>query len=187
MMDGRRMDADGGRVLHREKRARKLAVVVAVQNVLVVGCLLVTLYVYWGGQTEPPEDTVHIHFNVISGYTGNVTLNFNNPQSKHKMDVNGNKINIKCTGPYILYMEVCYGNSANRNNTGILQLQVEGSTTPAPSFTLQTSREDCRGLHSIVYLRAEDKASVHCFSDEFFKIKNATLGLSYLLGRHCFF
>lgn len=42
-----RMDADGGRVVHREKRARKLAVVVALQNLLVAACLLVTLYVYW--------------------------------------------------------------------------------------------------------------------------------------------
>lgn len=46
-MDRRRMDADGGRGVHRDRRTRKLAVVVAVQNVLVAVCLLVTLYVYW--------------------------------------------------------------------------------------------------------------------------------------------
>lgn len=52
MMDGRRMDVEGGRVVHREKRARKLAVVVAVQNMLVAACLLVTLYVYWDVQEQ---------------------------------------------------------------------------------------------------------------------------------------
>ena len=44
-MDQGRMDAEGGRVIHRGKRARKLAVVAA-QNLLVVCCLLATLYVY---------------------------------------------------------------------------------------------------------------------------------------------
>lgn len=41
------MNADGGRVVHRRKCARKLAVVVVLQNLLVASCLLVTLYVYW--------------------------------------------------------------------------------------------------------------------------------------------
>ncbi len=53
LMDRRRMDADGGRGVrgvHRDRRTRKLAAVVAVQNVLVAACLLVTLYVYWDVQ-----------------------------------------------------------------------------------------------------------------------------------------
>lgn len=42
------MDAERGRVVRRsERRAGKLAVVVAVQSALVAACLLVTLYVYW--------------------------------------------------------------------------------------------------------------------------------------------
>ena len=46
-MEQRRMDAEGGRVVHRSRRAAgKLAVVVAVQNLLVVACLLATYYVY---------------------------------------------------------------------------------------------------------------------------------------------
>ncbi|KAF3691136.1 hypothetical protein EXN66_Car006810 [Channa argus] len=180
------MDAEGGRVVHRERRARKLAVVVALQNVMVIGCLLITLYVYWGVQTEPSEDIVHIKFDVISGNTGNVTLNFNSTQSKERMGMSGNKIDVKCTGPYILYMDVCYSNTGEVD-TGILQLQVEGSTTPATSFPLQTSGEDCRGLHSIVFLRAGDKASVHWYASAYIKIKSASLGLSYLLGSQCYF
>lgn len=46
-MERRRMDAEGGRVVQRNKRAGKLALVVVVQNMLVAACLLVTLYVYW--------------------------------------------------------------------------------------------------------------------------------------------
>lgn len=41
------MDAEEGRVVHRMRHPNKLAVVVAVQNVLVAACLLATLYVYW--------------------------------------------------------------------------------------------------------------------------------------------
>lgn len=52
MIDGRKMDVERGRVVHRERRARKLAVVVAVQNMLVAACLLVTLYVYWDVQKQ---------------------------------------------------------------------------------------------------------------------------------------
>lgn len=51
-MDRRRMDADGGRVLRRGRRTSKLAVVVAVQNVLVTACLAVTLYVCWDAQVS---------------------------------------------------------------------------------------------------------------------------------------
>lgn len=46
-MERSSMDADGGRVVRRQGRVGKLAVVVAVQNVLVAVCLLVTLYVYF--------------------------------------------------------------------------------------------------------------------------------------------
>ena len=55
LMDRRRRDAEGGRVVHRDRRAGKLAVVVAVQNVLVAACLLVTLYVYWNVQKQVSE------------------------------------------------------------------------------------------------------------------------------------
>lgn len=51
-MDARRTDVEGGRALHRERRTRKLALVVAAQNVLVVACLLLTLCGYWGANTR---------------------------------------------------------------------------------------------------------------------------------------
>lgn len=68
MMDRRRMmeDADGGgRVLvHRERRTRWLAVVVAVQNVLVTLSLVVTLYVYLDVKVSYTEESsifLHVH------------------------------------------------------------------------------------------------------------------------------
>lgn len=70
MTDGRKMDAEGGRVVHRERRARKLAVVVAVQNVLVAACLLVTLYVFWGVQVSRLTEETRRLFAASSGQSG---------------------------------------------------------------------------------------------------------------------
>ncbi len=50
------MDAEGGLVVHRDRRSRKLAVVVALQNLLVVSCLLTTFYVYWNTEKQPVSD-----------------------------------------------------------------------------------------------------------------------------------
>lgn len=41
------MDAEGGQIIHRDTRSRRLAVVVVVQNVLVAACLAITAYVFW--------------------------------------------------------------------------------------------------------------------------------------------
>ncbi|XP_026200659.1 uncharacterized protein LOC113151989 [Anabas testudineus] len=180
------MDAERGRVVHRERRARKLAVVVAVQNVLVAACLLATLYVYWDAQKQHSEDNVHIKFSSISDNQGNATLPFNEIRSSHMMGMVDNKIHVNCTGPYIVYMDVCYKSLNKVNITGTLQLQVVGRKSPVTSFSVTTSDEDCRGLYSIAYLRAKDQASLHVYAKEGFKIKTATLGLSYLLGRVCF-
>ena len=49
----KRMQADRGRALHRDKRTRYLAVIV-VQNVLVTACLVVTLYLFWVVQVSQP-------------------------------------------------------------------------------------------------------------------------------------
>lgn len=46
LMDQMRMDVEGGRAVRRKSRVGRLAAVVAVQNVLVVTCLLVTVYLY---------------------------------------------------------------------------------------------------------------------------------------------
>lgn len=97
-------------------------------------------------------------------------------------DGRNQEILVNCTGPYVLYVDVCYLSLTEEEITGTLQLQVAGSGTPVSSFTLQASREVCRGLHSLAYLRASEQASLHLVAREEFKIKRATVGLSYLLG-----
>ncbi|XP_042273612.1 uncharacterized protein LOC121901046 [Thunnus maccoyii] len=192
LMDRRRMDAEGGRVVHRDRRAGQLAVVVAVQNVLVAACLLVTLFVYWETQGLKPQptapDDIHIEFEAIPEMEGNDTLKFNGIQSRKNMSVAGEKnetISIECTGPYILYMDVCYKSKSNEEANGTLRLLVVGQETHLINFDMQGSREICRGLHSVVYLRAKEKAALHLYSTNHFKIKNATVGLNYMLGSRC--
>lgn len=96
-----------------------------------------------------------------------------------------NKIHIHCTGPYIWHMNVCYKSMDTVNTTGKLQLKVEGSETPVGSIEMTTPAEVCRWLHSIVYLKADQEASLHFQSNSGFKVKNVTMGLSYLLGEKC--
>ncbi|KAK5907347.1 hypothetical protein CesoFtcFv8_005210 [Champsocephalus esox] len=107
----KRMQADRGRALHRDKRTRYLAVIV-VQNVLVTACLVVTLYLFWVVQNqEASEDNVHIQFNPITVSSGNRTAQFGKVKSSNMMSLADGKndaIYIKCTGPYVLYMKVCY-------------------------------------------------------------------------------
>lgn len=96
-----------------------------------------------------------------------------------------NKIHIHCTGPYIWHMNVCYKTmNGSWNSTGMLQLKVEGSETVG-SFEMTAPIEVCRWLHSIVYLKADQEASLHFQSKPGFKVKNVTMGLSYLLGEKC--
>ncbi|XP_056234562.1 uncharacterized protein LOC130170890 [Seriola aureovittata] len=192
LMDRRRMDAEGGRVVHREWRARKLAVVVAVQNVLVAACLFITLYVYWGVQDQERAsgDNVHIQFDAIATISGNATLQFKHTKSMNMMSVAGekkDKIYVNCTGPYVLYIHLCYTSLGGEKTTGMLQLQVVRDKTPVSSFTLQTSEEVCEGLNSIAYLKAKDQASLHLYAKEEFKILEVSVGLTYLLGRQCDF
>lgn len=98
-------------------------------------------------------------------------------------DEKNDTIKISCTGPYVVYIDVCYKSlTKGEERTGILQLQVVGSETRVNNFTLQTADEVCRGLSSIAYLRKEEKASLHLYVKDGFKIKNATVGLSYLWG-----
>ncbi|KAG8003533.1 hypothetical protein GBF38_018706 [Nibea albiflora] len=194
MMDRRRTDAEGGggsgsgggggidRVVHRHNRTSTLTVVVLLQNLLVAACLVVTLYVYWEVYQEP-EGNIHIEFVAIADITGNTTLEFN-IFSNYKMDLVGNdKISIKCTGPYVLYMYACYLSLDNQEGSGILQLQVE--SVPVASIMMNASNVVCRGLHSIAYLKEKDQTSLQLYSTEGFKIKNVTVGLSYLLGTRC--
>ncbi|KAA8589276.1 hypothetical protein FQN60_012641 [Etheostoma spectabile] len=188
-MDRRGTDADGGRVLRRGRRTRMLALVV-VQNVLVTACLAVTLYVCWGAQSQTPasEDDVHIQFEPISGNPENMILKFGQVKSSYMMSLGveeRDKIYVNCTGPYVFYMKVCYLGA--KEASGTLELRVVGEERPVSSFRLNASHEVCRGLHSIAYLTREDKVSLHLNSTDGFKIKNAIVGLNYLLGKRCEF
>lgn len=100
---------------------------------------------------------------------------------------NNDSIYVNCTGPYVLYMDVCYKSLHEKEAKGILELQVVGSETPVSSVTLNASQEVCRGLSSIAYLRAKEEASLHLYFTDGFKVKNVTVGLSYLLGTRCEF
>lgn len=51
-MELRVMDAEGGRVIHQRRRTGKLAVVVAVQNVVVAACLVAALFLYLDFQKD---------------------------------------------------------------------------------------------------------------------------------------
>ncbi|KAI3368318.1 hypothetical protein L3Q82_008031 [Scortum barcoo] len=172
--DGRGMDAEGGRRIHGDRRSRKLAVVIAVQNVLVAACLLVTLYVYLN-LTSPQN--VHIQFEAIADIPANETLKFTYVISSNMMslvDEKNDMIYVNCTGPYILYTDVCYKSMSKEETRGMLQLQVQGSSTPVSSLALNTSHEVCRGLHSIAYLKATQQASLYFYCTDGFKIKNVT-------------
>lgn len=100
-------------------------------------------------------------------------------------DKQNDKIYVNCTGPYIVHIEVCYKSLAGKNATGKLELQVKEILVS--SFDLRTSEDDCSRLHSIAYLKAKDQASLHFYANDGFKIKELTMGLSYLLGGRCFF
>ncbi|KAM7388510.1 hypothetical protein PAMP_024680 [Pampus punctatissimus] len=193
MMDRRRMDAEGGRVVHRNRRAGKLAVVVAVQNLLVVACLVLTLCVHWdvnkrsNSDDSSSEDDVHIKFDPIPDVVENGPLEFENISSSKMMglaDKKKTKIYVRCTGPYILYMDVCHKSMDNQVANGTLELQVVGRETLI-RFQLHEAHEVCRGLHSIVYLRAKEEATLSLNTTVGFKIKNVTVGLNYVLGKRC--
>lgn len=99
------------------------------------------------------------------------------------------RIYINCTGPYLLFMEACYTNMMGQRNenNGTLQLRVGNSETPLISFDMATSATVCRGLHGIAYFKAKDQASLHLYTSNEFKVKNLTIGLSYLRGSECVF
>lgn len=104
------------------------------------------------------------------------------------MDLNGenDKIDIKCTGPYVLYMEACCTSMIKNESRGYLQLRVMGRKTPASSFTLNATKEMvCSELQSTVYLKASKMASLYLIVPDHFKVKKLTVALSYLLGGQC--
>lgn len=125
------------------------------------------------------------------GISANATLGFPYTESMRMMSVagtNNDTIHINCTGPYILDVELCYRSLDNKESTGVLELQVEGRESPASSFNLRASGQgqDCGGLHNITYLWAAQQVTLRLYSQSHnFKILQATVGLSYLLGSQC--
>lgn len=63
LMEQGMMDAERGRVIHRRKRTGTLAVVVAVQNVVVAACLIATLFLY----LDFPKDVSTLWVERLSG------------------------------------------------------------------------------------------------------------------------
>ncbi|XP_077390287.1 uncharacterized protein LOC144026966 [Festucalex cinctus] len=165
-------------------------VLLAAQSLLVAACLSLTLYAYWDlRQLANSRDDVHIQFDVISDISGNATLRFDHIRSSHLMhlaDERHSKIAVRCTGPYVLYADVCYL-SLEKNAGGTLRLHAAGRATPLWAFCLAGRREACEALHAVAYLRSGEKAELDLRATGRFKIKNVTVGLSYLLGGRCEF
>ncbi|KAM4574145.1 uncharacterized protein V3H82_008866 [Fundulus diaphanus] len=179
------MDVEGDRAVRRRSRARNLAAVVAVQNLLVVACLLTTVYLYLESPTLP-EDNVYIQFNVLSGPKTNMFLEFESIRGQHKLQNDKGKVSISCTGPYVWHMQTCFEDIDRGHVSGNLTLEV--NNTPVSSVTMNATKNMvCRGLHSIVYLGAGDVARFHLFSQspKGFRMVNVSMGLNYLLGNNC--
>lgn len=102
--------------------------------------------------------------------------------------VGRDRISVSCTGPYVLYMNMCYMSLQEREARGSLQLQVVGQEkTPLSSFNLTVLKEVCKGHHSIAYLKEGEEASLYLNVKDRFKVKNVTVGLRYLLGNQCIY
>lgn len=116
----------------------------------------------------------------------NGTLKFNT-RSRHQVDLTGKNdvIRVHCAGPYVLYMYVCYMNLTEQLARGYLEVQVAGQKTPVASVNLTTASEVCQGLQRSFYLQAQEQASLHLYVNDSFKLKNASVGLSSLLGSQC--
>ncbi|TWW57670.1 hypothetical protein D4764_07G0003890 [Takifugu flavidus] len=189
-MDNGRMDAHRGRAHRGSKRMRKLVLAV-LQNLLVITCLLLTFSVYWRNAEKPSsEDIVHIRFSDIGDIANNGTLTFDDIRSSYQMNLTGknDRIEIRCTGPYVLYMNACYKSLRDHETRGYLQLQVSGQKIPESSITLTATQDDvCTGLLRTVYLRANEQASLYLYVTDGFKVKTLSVGLSYLLGSQCDF
>lgn len=97
-MDASMMDAEGGRVHLLERRARRLVVIVALQNLLVAACLLLTLYAYCV-QESKPEDVVsctdfllisyqaHCYFMLFIMFLQLVLMHTDNLEKAELMDI----------------------------------------------------------------------------------------------------
>lgn len=95
------------------------------------------------------------------------------------------RIYIKCRGPYIWYIDMCYKSVDGEPTEGKLELKMADTTVSY--VTLNTSSTVCRGHQSTVYLRANMESSLFLISKRGLWLMNVTVGLSYLLGNRCEF
>ena len=122
---------------------------------------------------------------------GNTTLEFDGVQSKYLMSLDAKEkgvFYINCTGPYILYMDLCYMSMEGKEASGTLRL-LDGKENPETLFTMNSSSEECKDtvLQKTVFIKEKGKARLQLVSRGRFKLKNLTVGLSSLLGRQCLF
>lgn len=120
--------------------------------------------------------------------TGNKTVEFSGVLSNNSMSLQDDKktISVRCAGPYVLYMLVCYRSiRPNQKSSGLLQLV--GSDGPLTSHSLSTAQPVCEGLHSLVYLQDDTTVSLRLVDMGDFKVKSLEVGLRYLLGAECKF
>lgn len=102
-------------------------------------------------------------------------------------DEKKDKINFNCTGPYILYMDVCYMSMLEAKEASGKLWLLDVGKTPEILFSMSTSHEVCTVLHKTVYFRKKGKASLELKSTAGFKLKRVTVGLSSQLGRQCIY
>ncbi|KAK6308936.1 hypothetical protein J4Q44_G00203990 [Coregonus suidteri] len=174
---------------HPLRRSWRLAVVLSVQNVLVAVCLAVSFYCFWleqqRGSETPEESEIYIRFDPIAGIPDSEPVKFKR-YVNHTMNLSDDSgIQVRCTGPYMLYMEVCSEGLDGQSGNGTLELRV--GNRKLASFSLQAREEDCRDSHQTVYLRKGEIATLYFTSKgkKNLEVKKLTLGLHYLLGTQC--
>lgn len=102
-------------------------------------------------------------------------------------DKNDDEIIISCTGPYILYMDVCYLSMLEGKEVNGTLWLLDERKTPEILFSMSSSHEVCTALHKTVYFRKTGKASLQLISTTNFKIKTVTVGMSSQLGGQCLY
>ncbi|KAJ7986583.1 hypothetical protein DPEC_G00341370 [Dallia pectoralis] len=184
---------------HRRWRSWRLAVVLFIQNMLIVGCLSLTFYCFWteqiretaiANQENTPKNgmgEIYIHFDPITDIAEKVNFmafdanNMNLSSSK-------SEIQIFCNGTYMLYVEVYSEGLDGGPGDGTLALKV--GDRELASFTVNVTVKDkgCKDSvhHQIVYLRNGENGVLYFTSNKNnLKVCKLTLGLHYLLGNHC--
>ncbi|KAL1022516.1 hypothetical protein UPYG_G00028720 [Umbra pygmaea] len=168
----------------RRRSSWRLAVVLFLQNALLVVCLSVSFYCLLR-QPEPvrQEEDIYIRFEPINDIQGNVSFG----QFDHnKINLSSNNIDIQisCNGTYMLYMEVYSEGLEMEPGFGNFSLMV--GKRELARIAVEAKEMGCKDSihHQIVDLRNGDNARLNFMSTNF-KVCKLTLGLHYLHGRQC--